>query len=105
MIKLFIILALVPVACIADQIVVTRVIKPSELIIDDDLQIIKSQDDPRSPKLSDVVAEFAMLSDIVAKRLAFAASPATLAFNEEEIVMNKPFNAATGVMQQIRASS
>jgi hypothetical protein len=46
-----------------------------------------------------------MLSDIVAKRLAFAASPATLAFNEEEIVMNKPFNAATGVMQQIRASS
>jgi hypothetical protein len=49
------------------------------------------------------VAEFAMLSEIVAKLLAFAASPATLAFNEEEIVMDAPFTAATCLMQQLRA--
>jgi hypothetical protein len=32
-----------------------------------------------------------MLSEIVARRLAFAPSPATLAFKEEEIVITVPF--------------
>jgi hypothetical protein len=37
------------------------------------------------------VAEFAMLSAIVARRLEFAARPATPAFREDEIVMRYTF--------------
>jgi hypothetical protein len=37
------------------------------------------------------VEEFAMLSAMVARRLALAASPATPAFSEEEMVMDAPF--------------
>lgn len=55
MIKFFLILALAPIVCFADQIVVTRVIKPSELIGADDLRIIKSDDDPRSLKANDFI--------------------------------------------------
>jgi hypothetical protein len=42
-------------------------------------------------RLYPYVEEFAMLSEIVARRLALAASPATLAFKEEEIVIGLAF--------------
>jgi hypothetical protein len=41
------------------------------------------------------VEEFAMLSEIVASRVAFAFSPATPALSEEDIVMGKRLSAAS----------
>lgn len=55
MIKLFLILALAPIICSADQVVVTRIIKPGELITADDLKTIKLDDDPRSSKAVDFI--------------------------------------------------
>lgn len=50
-----------------------------------------------------MTAEFAILSEIVANRLAFAASPATLAFSEEEIVMETPFDSVDLFVTGLRA--